>query len=341
MVKLEANENQSVLQLAVALLQGDPLTPHAQQSLAQIAERCCCTRHHRIKIWGSGLADSLATLWQAEIRDALFATRQKPASPATCKIMSPHNTHNSRAPKKVAFSKHSVLDGQPLATALLSDIDLQAPKEGIVYIFTYTKSSFNGMLKIGFTTSIDNRMGYWAECSHGSPSLLSQHANTRHPERVELLVHFELVEHWYALRWCNIHLQAHIEWFKIGVLTADRIIQSWAARMKRANPYDRRGRLKPFWQEIMEFLAIYEISITAELMMQIQEVEEGLLDLTELLDDDALRQVSRNNVKGEQASGNTSTPTQIGAQFPTAMKHEAESVRIKKEITDSQPKFTN
>lgn len=44
-----------------------------------------------------------------------------------------------------------------------------------------------------------------------------------------------------------------------------------------------------FWQGIVEFLAAYEICITAELILQIQEVEEGSFDVRDFFDDDMLR----------------------------------------------------
>lgn len=91
------------------------------------------------------------------------------------------------------------------------------------------------------------------------------------------------------MRWCGYHRQAHIEWFKTGVDNVDRIVQCWLLWMERANPYDRRGRLKAFWRETIQFLASYEICITAALMMQIQEVEEALIYVTKLIDNSELR----------------------------------------------------
>jgi hypothetical protein len=70
--------------------------------------------------------------------------------------------------------------------------------------------------------------------------------------------------------------------------------------MERANAYDRRSHLKAFWKETIEFLTVHEIPITAEVMMQIQEIEEGSTELLDFVDDDALRKRQEPIVKQEQ-----------------------------------------
>lgn len=306
MVPIEAEESRLVLELANKLRQGRSFTV---EKLAEIAERSCCTRHHRNKIWGSGLAYSLALRWQQEILDKITSASSRRAQitkAANLPLPSSSSNHQQRksvfvdqaldnrrwprSSKPVAFSKHVVLDGETLDTALLSAIEPSAKKSGSVYTFTYTHDAFQGMVKIGYTSKpIEQRLSGWVDCGHGEPLLLNHCNNVRHPERVELLTHFQLAKLWYAMRWCNYHQQAHIEWFKIGVSTACQVIQSWSSWMQRANPYNRRGQLLKFWQDIVEFLAAYEIYVTAELMLQIQEVEEGLFDVKDFLDDDMLR----------------------------------------------------
>ena len=110
------------------------------------------------------------------------------------------------------FSKHAVLEGETLASTLLSLIDPSERSEGSVYSFTYPDQAFRGMRKIGYTSRpINYRLEEWAECGHGLPSFIRIRRNVRHPKRVELLTHFELMKYWYAMRWCNFHRQAHIE----------------------------------------------------------------------------------------------------------------------------------
>jgi hypothetical protein len=151
-------------------------------------------------------------------------------------------THSLPPDKPVAFAKHAVLKGETLCSKLLSRLDPQAGTSGSLYIYTHKKDAFSGMVKIGYTCgTIDFRLRKWAECGHGYPDLLESYHRVRHLGRVELLTHFELLEHWYEQRGCNLHHQAHIEWFKIDVRAASSSARLWSQWMERANPYDRRG----------------------------------------------------------------------------------------------------
>jgi len=306
MVQIKAEESSLVLELVNKLIQGRSFTV---EKLAEIAERSCCTRHHRNKIWGSGLAGSLALRWQHETPDYMTSASSRSAQIIKVEDLSLPNSksgHQQREPvfigqaldhrqwpsssKPAAFSKHVVIEGDTLDTALLSVIKPSASKVGSVYIFTYTHDAFQGMIKIGYTSRpIERRLSDWIDCGHGEPQLLSYRDHVRHPERLEFLTHFQLAEHWYTMRWCEHHRQAHIEWFKIDVSTASQVVESWSSWIQRSNPYDRRGVLKVFWQGIIEFLAAYEICITAELMLQIQEVEGGSFDIRDFHNDDMLR----------------------------------------------------
>jgi hypothetical protein len=316
-VRITDEVNQSVLHLAKGISEASPLTKTAHQVLANIAEQSCCARHHRNKMWGSDLAQKLAVRWQNEIQ---VTVKLESVSPSISTILEcsgsigGHSdskslltdqavlTTNSLPPDKpVAFAKHEVWKGETLSSKLLSPIDPQAGKIGSLYIFTHTKDAFCGMIKIGYTCrTIDFRLSDWAACGHGYPVLLDSYNRVRHPERVELLTHFELLEYWYAQRWCKLHRQAHIEWFKIDIGTASSIARLWSLWMERAIPYDRRGHLKAFWKETIDFLTMHEIPIAAKVMMQIQEIEEGSPELLDFIDDDALRKRQKPVVKQEQ-----------------------------------------
>ncbi|KAF2442225.1 hypothetical protein P171DRAFT_487476 [Karstenula rhodostoma CBS 690.94] len=173
-----------------------------------------------------------------------------------------------------------------LRSTLFSQIKPTASKIGSVYAFTYMDSAFDGMIKIGHTSrSIDLRMEEWADCGHGRPYLLKSFSKVRYPEKVEFLTHFQLVKEWHAMRWCKYHERSHIEWFKTGVSAVSQVVQAWISWIERANPYDRRGNLKDFWRGIINFLSEYEIMITAELMVQIQEIEDGTISVASFIDD--------------------------------------------------------
>jgi hypothetical protein len=358
-VKIQPDENQLALQLATKLSEACPSTTVSFQKLAEIAERSCCARHHRNKIWGTNLAKNLAILWQNEIQETLCVTGSEIVQTGKLeKMRSPTygtghtqincmpvdrefcNSRTQCDSRPIAFSKHAVLEGQTLASTLLSVINPSASTVGSVYIFTYANPAFEGMLKIGFTSRpIYYRLDEWAECGHGTPSLLQHYQNVRQPERVELLTHFELMRYWYALRWCNFHSQAHIEWFKTGVSSANSIVKAWSSWIERANPYDRRGRLKAFWEEILQFLAAYEIYITAELMMQIQEVEEGAIDVATFVDDDELTKQHDHEAKQhhlDKLCGAFSSLKPTEADPAAERHHEVKSTKVKIEIAELQ-----
>lgn len=201
----------------------------------------------------------------------------------------------ARPPRKpVAFAKHEVWESDSLSVQIVSPLDPRASRLGSLYIYTHIPEVFRGMLKIGYTAgSIASRLTFWAECGHGQPVRLVAHEGVRHPHRVEVLTHFELRQYWYALRWCPHHQQSHLEWFQIDLATANSIIRLWSRWMDRANPYDRRGDLKPFWKDALQFLHMHDNPITAAAMMQIQEIQEGSALLFDFIDDDALRKRRR------------------------------------------------
>jgi hypothetical protein len=297
LVQISPEANESVLQLVENCLKAQALTNGTVQILAQIAEQSCCARHHSNKMWGSGLAQDLAFRWLDEIKVIPSVAIRKIDYAVKVETV-------SAVPrvKPVAFAKHVVGKGETLVSKLLEPIEPKATTIGSLYTYTHTKDAFLGMVKIGYTGStIDSRLDEWADCGHGNPILLDSYGRVRHPKRVEHLTHFELLDYWHALRWCEAHGKAHIEWFKIDVETASTAIRRWSSWMDRANPYDRRGHLKGFWKETVEFLTMYEVPITAEVMVQVQELEEGSTELLDFIDDDALRRRRRPVVKREQS----------------------------------------
>ncbi|SCV57508.1 uncharacterized protein FFB14_15179 [Fusarium fujikuroi] len=160
--------------------------------------------------------------------------------------------------------------------------------------------AFDGMIKIGYTSrAIDTRLLEWNECGNGYPKLLDHLSGVRHPERVELLTHFELVGCWYAQRWCEHHRKAHIEWFKVDLERVRTVARLWCCRMQDANPYDRRGHLKARWAGHIKFLVQHDNPITAKAMVQIQKIEEGSDEVYKFIDDKMLRKKQDAVVKEE------------------------------------------
>lgn len=185
----------------------------------------------------------------------------------------------------VKFVQHEVFEYQTLASSLCTALNSQEGKDGSAYIYTHKQDPFSGMIKIGYTCSrIQTRLDYWAQCGHGHPTLLWSHTRVRHPKRVELLTHFELLEFWHEQQYCSFHNSAHVEWFKTDVETASSIVSDWSSWME-SNPYDRRGNIKPFWEDTIDFIELYEIPFTAKTMLQIHQLEIGILSLSDFMDD--------------------------------------------------------
>ena len=52
------------------------------------------------------------------------------------------------------FTRHEGLEEETLLSKLLSPIDARASKDRSLYIITYTKDVFEGVIKIGYTASL-------------------------------------------------------------------------------------------------------------------------------------------------------------------------------------------
>ncbi|KAK2603656.1 hypothetical protein QQS21_004129 [Conoideocrella luteorostrata] len=261
--------------------------------LAQIAENCCCARHHRNKMFGSGLALKLAHRWANEIRETFMLSLIK-------EVQHIKTEHILVSLASDTFARYQVFKGETLSSKLLSTIDKTASTIGSLYFYTHKMNAFSGMVKIGYSSrNVQSRLDAWAECGHGQPVVLGVFNDVRHPERVESLVHFELMECWYAQRWCKVHEKPHIEWFKVNVDKATAVARQWCKWMRDANPYDRRGCLKTSWKEHINFLVQHENPVTAEAMVQVHEIEMGSQLVDEFIDDGILRRGRRAIVKRE------------------------------------------
>jgi hypothetical protein len=286
-VTIAAEDERKAAQLARYIRESGPTVASAFVIFAKIAELTCCVRHHRNKIYGSGLAQELANQWLNETNP-----NPNPGVKTECdKIALP----------AVEFARHEVYQGESLRSLLCSDLRPNAPAAGSIYFYTHAGDAFSGMIKIGYTSQrIESRLDKWGECGYGLPELLGSCREVRHPERVEHLTHYELEECWHALRWCKPCGKAHQEWFKVKLERALAIASLWSRWMRDANPYDRRGHLKSRWKGHIEFLIEHGNPITANAMFQIHEIEIGLVGVDEFVDDTALRSTSGGRVKKEE-----------------------------------------
>ncbi|KAK0392368.1 hypothetical protein NLU13_1863 [Sarocladium strictum] len=265
--KITLDDAHSALELSESIKKTGLTVDQRVEMLQDIAELSCCPRHHRSKIYGTDLGKEVAQIWYGEMKLASVPSIQTHPRPPTL-------------PRRV-FAKHQVHTTESMGERIRSTLDLDQGSSGSIYFYTHAASAFAGMVKIGYTCrSVASRLYAWEECGHGAPKLLDSIVDVRHPGRVELLTHFELIELWHELMWCKAHGRTHIEWFRTDVHRAKAIAERWNKWMHGANPYDRRGKLKPLWEERCRLLQERGRPITARTMLVWHE-----MDMAKFVDD--------------------------------------------------------
>ncbi|KAG9738497.1 hypothetical protein KCU73_g9723, partial [Aureobasidium melanogenum] len=236
--------------------------------LESFAQSRCCINFHRNKLPENGLLRKLAVRWLEEIilrssvSGSLELLEQLAVLPKEFPAVS----------ESVTFVKHEVFVQKTLDTVLDDRVQPEEANIGSLYIYTHEKKAFARMIKIGQTgNTVESRLEKWSKCGHGDPTPLCTFEWICHPQRVELLTHFELVDH-RRETWCMVHSRSHMEWFDIDVETAGSIIMHWSSWMK-LKPYNDQGRLRPFWKVAIKFLTKHR-TLKGETMLQMQEVKE-------------------------------------------------------------------
>lgn len=165
------------------------------------------------------------------------------------------------------------LPGENVASKLLlnlssSQIKKQASKPNGGFIYLFSQARIPGMVKIGFTyETISSRLSDWSKCGHGYPILLRGFERVPYTERVETLIHFELLTQWRRERYCKSHGTSHVEWFKVDGQEAVRVAETWVQWMKQAQPYDYRGDLRQPWVSTIQTWQQNGIGITGQMLL--------------------------------------------------------------------------
>ena len=112
---------------------------------------------------------------------------------------------------------------------------------GIVHVFTAPGNE--GFVKVGFTTQdVKKRHEQWRkDCNRESALLYPLEQvpqKVKHADRVERLVHAELMEHRVRI-YCERCGRQHIEWFEVGADLAIASVKKWSLWME-ARPYEER-----------------------------------------------------------------------------------------------------
>jgi hypothetical protein len=116
------------------------------------------------------------------------------------------------------------------------------------------------VMKIGATKGYEPcRLGtIGKECQHFQIEEQDdpEHMPIRLYQRAEKLMHAELSNFQYSFN-CRCKTgSGHREYFEVSKTAALEVVQRWREFCKR-EPYDQRGRLKPFWEERLKYLASY------------------------------------------------------------------------------------
>ncbi|KAJ5510198.1 hypothetical protein N7453_002301 [Penicillium expansum] len=140
---------------------------------------------------------------------------------------------------------------------------------GSLYIFD--RESSPGHVKIGWTAkNVSDRLANCSKCGY-EPNLLFSMNHIPHAQRVETLVHYELIKEWRRERrckapWCG---KSHKEWFEASKELAERTVRDWAEFVQSAKPYDVQGHLKDQWKELIKGIYRETKEVTAQRLLSL------------------------------------------------------------------------
>ncbi|KAJ5328648.1 hypothetical protein N7452_009038 [Penicillium brevicompactum] len=165
---------------------------------------------------------------------------------------------------------------------------------GSVYIFD--RSSSPGFVKIGWTTRpVSNRLERWSDCGYQPNLVFSSEAS--YAQRVETLIHHELIKEWREERRCmNPECSTrHQEWFEIDKNKAEQVLRDWVYFINEAQPYGLDGNLKAGWFRVVNRI----------------KSRTGIITASELVK--YYKSTLTNVARGEKGSASSSEPINTGS----------------------------
>ena len=252
-------------------------------------------------------------------------------------------------PPQSEFRPH-IADPQPgdsVSCKILNYLKGRDSETGSVYIFD--RKSSHGFVKIGWTArSVSRRLDGWSKCGY-IPNLLFSVNGVPHAQRVETLTHYELIKEWRRERMCKAPScgKSHQEWFEINREQAEKVLGNWADFMKRAEPYDPKGRLKSQWRVAVETIDRNREVLTAEKLLQCYEeslVEEAtlaeeLVDLRRKLKIGRLETLEKTSVRmGSLLNEKPTLPNETTLVKSAALPEQTLPPEIPLSKTEIQPK---
>jgi hypothetical protein len=150
------------------------------------------------------------------------------------------------------------------------------------YVYALFWPSEPEFVKIGYAkSSTARRLKTWNKCHQGAEILYS--APFMFPERMERIIHLQLIQRRHYIRACVACGRSHIEWFKISREEAVQIIRDWRDVNKENTLYAPDRALSIWWR-----LRIYGLTspVTARSLLTIREAETSVNeDSTECSED--------------------------------------------------------
>ena len=129
-----------------------------------------------------------------------------------------------------------------LRETLVRSLTSREVTDGLIYMYWYPGNF--GYIKIGLTEkkTISERLAEWQrQCKHEAQphwtSEMQSGDRVPHVYRVEALVHAELNDHRFQEEQCKGCGKNHIEWFRVTVEMAQRVIKKWSQWMIDKQPY--------------------------------------------------------------------------------------------------------
>jgi hypothetical protein len=137
------------------------------------------------------------------------------------------------------------------------------------YVYALFWPSQPEFVKIGYAkSSTARRLKTWNKCHQGAEILYS--APFMFPERMERIIHLQLLQRRHCIKACVACGRSHIEWFKISREEAVQIICDWRDVNRENTLYTSDRTLSMWWRR-----RIYGLTspVTARILLTIREAE--------------------------------------------------------------------
>jgi hypothetical protein len=137
------------------------------------------------------------------------------------------------------------------------------------YVYALCWPSEPGFVKIGYAKSSPaTRLKIWNKCHEGAEILYS--APFMFPERMERIIHLQLIEKRYRITACVVCGRSHNEWFKMSQDETIQTIRDWETLSEESVLYTPDRTLSVCWRQKIEKSTS---AVTARSLLAVLEAE--------------------------------------------------------------------